>query len=87
MFSFSKTGITNFCYSELFRNFERPRKLAIERSKSTERVINKGSTEAKRCVELASGAERTEKELKATRSSEINTMCPSLANPNYVHYE
>ena len=62
-------------------------KLAIERSKSVERVINKGSAEAKRCVELASGAERTEKELKATRRSEINTMCPSLANPNYVQYE
>ena len=62
-------------------------KLAIERSKSVERVINKGSTEAKRCVELASGAERTEQELKATKKSEINTMCPSLANPNYVQYE
>ena len=62
-------------------------KLAIERSKSVERVINKGSAEAKRCVELASGAERTEEELKATRRSMINTMCPSLANPNYVHYE
>ena len=62
-------------------------KLAIERSKSVERVINKGSSEAKRCVELASGAERTEEELKATRRSMINTMCPSLANPNYVPYE
>ena len=62
-------------------------KLAIERSKSVERVINKGSAQAKRCVELASGAERTEAELKATRKSEINTMCPSLANPNFVDYE
>ena len=62
-------------------------KLAIERSKSVERVINKGSAEATRCVELASGAERTEAELKATKKSEINTMCPSLANPNFVPYE
>ena len=62
-------------------------KLAIERSQSVERVINKGSAEATRCVELASGAERTEEELKATRKSEINTMCPSLANPNFVTYE
>ena len=62
-------------------------KLAIERSKSVERVINKGSSEATRCVELASGAERTEEELKATKKSEINTMCPSLANPNFVPYE
>ena len=62
-------------------------KLAIERSKSVERVINKGSASATRCVELASGAERTEAELKATKKSEINTMCPSLANPNFVPYE
>ena len=62
-------------------------KLAIERSKSVERVINKGSAEATRCVELASGAEHTEEELKATLKSEINTMCPSLANPNFVPYE
>ena len=61
-------------------------KLAIERSKSTERVINKGSTEAKRCVELASGAKHTEAELKATKRSQINPQCPSLANPNYVAY-
>ena len=62
-------------------------KLAIERSQSVERVINKGSSEATRCVELDSGAERTEEELKATRKSQINTMCPSLANPNFVPYE
>ena len=62
-------------------------KLAIERSKSVERVINKGSAEATRCVELASGAEHTEEELKATLKSEINTMCPSLANPSYVPYQ
>ena len=51
------------------------------------RDSNKGSDEATRCVELASGAERTEEELKATKKSEINTMCPSLANPNFVDYE
>ena len=77
--------------TELDKRFNKKKrdvgKLAIERSKSVERVINKGSSEAKRCVELASGAERTEEELKATRRSEINTMCPSLANPNYVPYE
>ena len=62
-------------------------KLAIERTKSIERIINKGSANAQRCVELASGAEHTEAELKATLKSEINPECPSLANPNYVHYE
>ena len=62
-------------------------KLAIDRTEAIERIMNKGSVNAKRCVELASGAERTEVEIKATRKSEINTECPSLANPNYVPYE
>jgi len=62
-------------------------KLAIDRTGAVERIINKGADNAARCVELASGAERTEAELKATKKSEINPECPSLANPNYVHYE
>ena len=62
-------------------------KLAIERTKAIERIINKGSANAQRCVELASGAEHTEEELKATLKSEINPECPSLANPNYVPYQ
>ena len=62
-------------------------KLAIDRTKAVERIINKGAENAQRCVELASGAEHTEKELKATKRSEINPECPSLANPSYVHYE
>ena len=62
-------------------------KLAIERTEAIERIINKGSENAKRCVELASGAEHTEEELKATRKSQINPECPSLANPNYVEHQ
>ncbi len=62
-------------------------KLAIARTKAIERIINKGAENAQRCVELASGAEHTEEELKATKRSEINPECPSLANPSYVHYE
>ena len=62
-------------------------KLAIERTGAIERIINKGADNAARCVELASGAEHTEEELKATKRSEINPECPSLANPNYVNYE
>ena len=77
--------------NELDKRFNKKKrdvgKLAIERTKSVERVINKGSKNAKRCVELASGAEHTEEELKATKRSEINPECPSLANPSYVHYE
>ena len=62
-------------------------KLAIDRTKAIERIINKGADNAARCVELASGAQHTEEELKATKNSEINPECPSLANPNYVNYE
>ena len=61
-------------------------KLAIDKTKAIERIINKGSNNAKRCVELASGAEHTEEELKATKKSEINPECPALANPSYVPY-
>ena len=62
-------------------------KLAIEKPKPIERIINKGGANASRCIELASGAEHTEAELKATLKSEINPECPSLANPSYTHYE
>ncbi len=61
-------------------------KLAIERTKVIEKIMNKGSVNAQRCIEIASGAELTEEELNATKKSEINTECPSIANPNYVPY-
>ena len=62
-------------------------KLAIDRTKSIERIINKGGKNAARCIELASGAEHTEEELKATLKSEINPECPALANPSYVPFQ
>ena len=62
-------------------------KLAIKRTKSIERIINKGGKNAARCIELASGAEHTEEELKATLKSKINPECPALANPNYVPHQ
>jgi len=62
-------------------------KLAIERSKVIEKIINKGGKNATRCIEIASGSPLTEKEIKATKKSEINPECPSIANPNYVPYE
>ena len=61
-------------------------KLAIEKTKAIERIVNKGGDNAARCLELASGAEHTEAELKATKKSEINPECPALANPSYVPY-
>tara|TARA_B110000483_G_scaffold44557_2_gene55677 strand:- start:411 stop:878 length:468 start_codon:yes stop_codon:yes gene_type:complete len=61
-------------------------KLAIERTGAIERVINKGSDNATRCIEIASGAELTEAEKNATKKSEINSECPSIANPNFIDY-
>jgi len=60
--------------------------LAIERTKSIERITNSASDKANRCIEIASGSPLTEKEINATKKSEINTECPSIANPNYVPY-
>jgi uncharacterized membrane-anchored protein YhcB (DUF1043 family) len=62
-------------------------KVAIDRTEAIERIVNKATEKAARCIELASGAKHTEAELKATKKSEINTECPSIANPNYVPYE
>ena len=61
-------------------------KLAIEKTKLIEKIINKGSVNAQRCIEIASGAELTEKEKNATKKSEINPECPSIANPSYIPY-
>ena len=62
-------------------------KLAIKRTEAIERIINKGGKNAARCIELASGAEHTQEELKATLKSKINPECPALANPNYVPHQ
>jgi hypothetical protein len=60
--------------------------LAIKKSKVIERIINKGSANAKRCFDIAMGSPLTEKEKNATKKSDINSECPSLANPSYVPY-
>ena len=62
-------------------------KLALERTKEIDRIVNGGGKNAARCIELASGAEHTEAELKATLKSQINPECPALANPNYVPFK
>ena len=61
-------------------------KLAIAKTKSIERITNGASALATRCIEIASGSPLTEKEQNATKKSEINSECPSIANPNYVPY-
>ena len=61
-------------------------KLAIAKTKSIERITNGASALATRCIEIASGSPLTEDEKNATKKSQINSECPSIANPNYVPY-
>ena len=61
-------------------------KLAIAKTKSIERITNGASALATRCIEIASGSPLTDKEKNATKKSEINSECPSIANPNYIPY-
>jgi len=61
-------------------------KLAIQRPESIERITNGASALATRCIEIASGSPLTEAELNATKKSEINSECPSIANPKYIPY-
>jgi len=59
-------------------------KTAMERPEAMERIINKASDKALRCIEIAGGAKLTEAEKTATKKSEINSECPAIANPKYV---
>ena len=61
-------------------------KLAIAKTKSIERITNGAAALATRCIEIASGSPLTEKEKNATKKSEINSECPSTANPSYIPY-
>jgi hypothetical protein len=58
--------------------------LANARPEAIERIINRATGNAIRCVEIAMGSPLTEKEINATKKSEINSECPSIANPSYV---
>jgi TolA-binding protein len=57
--------------------------IAIARPGNVERAVNRGTVNALRCLEIASGAPLTEAEKNATTPDKINRECPSLANPNY----
>ena len=60
--------------------------LAVKRAPAIERIVNRGSKQAVRCVEVAMGDPLTEKEKNATKKSQINPICPDLVNPSYVNY-
>jgi len=57
--------------------------MAAQRPEALERAVNRGTVNALRCLEIASGSPLTSAELAATKPSEINRECPSLANPAY----
>lgn len=61
-------------------------KLAIAKPKLIQRVINSGTKDALRCIEIISGAELTADEKAATKKSQINEACPEIANPHYIRY-
>jgi len=57
--------------------------LAAERPDAIQRAVNRGTANAMRCLEIASGSPLTDAEKNATTLSEINRECPTLANPRY----
>ena len=59
-------------------------KMAISKAKPIRRIINTGSGNMFRCFEIVSGQQLTEKEQNAEKPSQLNNMCPSIANPNRV---
>ena len=58
-------------------------KAAANNPAGIERAVNRGTVNALRCIEIASGSPLTEVEKNATKPDEINKECPSLANPKY----
>jgi uncharacterized protein YaaW (UPF0174 family) len=59
-------------------------KLAQEKPKLIENIVNDASNDVNRCIEILSGSPLTMEEINATKPSEINRSCSNIANPNYV---
>ena len=59
-------------------------KMGISKAKPIKRIINKGTVNTFRCFEIMSGQPLTEKEQNATKPSQLNNMCPGVANPRRV---
>jgi hypothetical protein len=58
--------------------------IAAEKPEVIEKLVNRGSKNALRCLELASGAPLNEQEKNAKTPTEANRECPSLINRNYT---
>jgi hypothetical protein len=55
--------------------------IAAAKPAVVERLVNRGSANALRCLELASGAELNEREKNAKTSKDLNPECPGLVQP------
>ena len=60
--------------------------LAVQKPRSIEIIEGRREKQRARCFEIAQGSPLTEEELNATKKSQINAECTSIANPNYVPY-
>ena len=58
--------------------------LAAEKPEVVEKLVNRGSKNALRCMELAAGAPLTEAEKAAKTPMEANRECPSLIDSDYT---
>lgn len=58
--------------------------LAAEKPEIVERLVNRGTKNALRCMELASGAPLTDAEKNAKTPMEANRECPSLIDSDYT---
>jgi type II secretory pathway pseudopilin PulG len=57
--------------------------LAAEKPAVVEKLVNRGTANVMRCLELASGAPLNEKEKAAKTPTEANRECPSLIDSDY----
>lgn len=58
--------------------------LALSKPGLVEKILDNGTQDVLRCLEIASGSPLTEDEKNATTKSQINSACPDIANPNYT---
>jgi len=56
---------------------------ALRKPGLTEKILNRGTANALRCMEIISGSPLTQSELEATKPGEINPECWRDANPNF----
>jgi hydroxylamine reductase (hybrid-cluster protein) len=58
--------------------------LAAEKPELVQKLVNRGTKNAMRCLEIASGSPLTDEEKNAKTPTEANRECPSLINPAYT---